>query len=581
MQNQHFTTIKLWLLPGLIMSIFGMLVLRHLVGPQETWAQGPHVPRKVNVPHFSGGVSNDQGAILWLGYVTETSNYADVRVGYNDDELHFTLHVIDRRLWYDASPTAADLANWDAVTLYLHLDGNTGDVPTPNSYRFVAQVNWWESRTGYQAVYRGNASGWTTASIPFTTTSGWRGNAFNDSQDDKGWLADVRIPFTSLGLADPPLPGTSWGLALAVHDRDDLAGTAIPDQIWPEVMEPQRPATWGQLVFGRPVYTAPPVVPGQLVTIRQGLNGASVVDAHVGGHTTCGDGLDHWNGWGAANYANYPQINIQNQWDISDYPCFSKYYVTFPLNALPSGRTVISATLTMHLFGNAGYAPGDARPSLIQALTVGEDWDESTLSWNNAPLAQENVAATWVYPVDFYAEWPGVPYTWEVSRAVAQAYATGEPLRLALYSADGEMHSGKYFYSSDADEAGRPSLRVLLGDSAFALSVTPVMQMIRAGQAANYTIQIQYQTGFSQTVTLQVGDSPSPDLTVNLADPSSFSPPGGQTILTLTDTHDPTFSTGQWYSIPVTATGGGVAEVTSVRLLLNGEQVYLPLITEN
>jgi hypothetical protein len=581
MQNRHLAMIKSRLLPGLILSLYGALVLGHPVGPQPTWAQGADVPRRVNVPYFSDGVSSDQGAIFWFGYVTETSNYADVRVGYDDDELHLTLHVIDRRLWYDASPTLADLADWDAVTLYLHLDGNTGNVPTSNSYRFVTQVNWWEARTDYQAVYRGNGSGWVATSIPFTTTSGWRGNAFNDDQDDKGWLVEVQIPFASLGLPGPPAPGRSWGLAVALHDRDDPAGTAIPDQVWPEVMEAQRPATWGQLVFGMPGYAVPPAVPGQLVTVRQGLNGASVVDAHVGGHTTCGSGLDHWNEWGAANYAGYAQINIQNQWDISDYPCFSKYYVTFPLNGLPSGKAVISATLTMHLFGNAGYVPGDAQPSLIQALSVKEDWDESTLSWNNAPLAQENVAATWVDPVDFYAEWPGVPYTWDVSRAVAEAYAAGEPLRLALYSADGEMHSGKYFYSSDADEAGRPALQVLLGDPGFTLSVTPATQMIRAGQAADYNIQVQHHAGFSQTVTLEVGESPSPDLTVDLASPSSFDPPGGQTILTLADTHDPNFSARLWYTIPITATGGGVAEVTTVTLLLSGEQVYLPLIAVN
>ncbi len=558
-----------------------LLVVGFFLEPRPALAQDPDPIRRVNAPYFDGGVLSNQGAIFWFGQVSPTSNYADVRLGYNDDGFQLILHVIDRRLWYDTSPTPADLTAWDAATVYLHLDGNTGDVPTPNTYRFVAQVNWWEARTDYQSVYRGNGSGWTEVSIPFVTTSGWRGNAFNDNQDDKGWLVELWIPFTSLGLTGPPPPGTGWGLALALHDRDDLAGTAIPNQTWPEAMETQRPATWGQLVFGLPGYAPPPALPGQLVTVRQGLNGASVVDAHVGGHTTCGDGLDHWSDWGEANYAHYAQINIQNQWDISDYPCFSKYFVTFPLNGLPSGKTIISATLTMHLFGNAGYAPGDAQPSFIQALSVGEDWDEATLSWNNAPLAQENVAATWVDPVDFYAEWPGVPYTWDVSRAVAQAYAAGDPLRLALYSADGEYHSGKYFWSSDADDSGRPTLQVLWGEPAFTLGVTPAVQMIKAGQAANYTIQIQHHANFTQKVTLQVGASPSPDLTVNLAAPSSFDPPGGQTILTLTDRHDPAFSAGLWYTIPITATGGTVTEVTTVRLLLNAKQIYVPLVAKN
>jgi hypothetical protein len=96
----------------------------------------------VNVPYFEGSVLGDQAAILWLGQVSRTSNHADVRVGYNEDGLELTLHIFDRRLWYDTTPAAGDLDAWDAVTLYLHLDGNDGDMPTPRSHRFVAQLNW-------------------------------------------------------------------------------------------------------------------------------------------------------------------------------------------------------------------------------------------------------------------------------------------------------------------------------------------------------------------------------------------------------------------------------------------------------
>lgn len=197
------------------------------------------------------------------------------------------------------------------------------------------------------------------------------------------------------------------------------------------------------------------------VTIRQGLNGASVVDGAVGGHTTCGnDGLNKWTAWGQANYAGYNQFNIQNQWDVSDWPCFSKFYITFPVDAIPPGQTILSATLTMSLFGTAGGGQwGDPPDSYIEVLTVGSDWNESTLTWNNAPLATENISGTWVPPVVG-------DYNWDVSRAVAQAYGTGGPLRLALYSIDGERHSGKYFYSSDSNDWNgevRPTLRVVYG----------------------------------------------------------------------------------------------------------------------
>ena len=59
-----------------------------------------------------------------------------------------------------------------------------------------------------------------------------------------------------------------------------------------------------------------------------------------------------------------------------------------------------------------------------------------------------------------------MPIEWDVSRPVAQAYSTGAPLRLALYSADRPAHSGKHFISSDIgawNAQGRPTLEIQLG----------------------------------------------------------------------------------------------------------------------
>lgn len=434
------------------------------------YAQDPKPPPRVNVPYFEDYGLEDyhlyQGAILWFGRVDNTSNYVDVRLGYSDNDLRLYLHIFDRRLWHNEALVIDDLTAWDVATLYLHLDGNTGNNLSSRSYRFVGQL----ARDDARAAYRGSGSGWMATSTPFTTLTGWRGSSLNSNLDDKGWWIRYSIPFTALGLSGPPSPGTGWGLAFSVHDRDDAVGTPIPNQTWPEIMDPDRPATWGQVVFGQSAYDLPPIVAGDSVTVRHGLNGDAVVDAHVGGNFTCGAGIDHWTEWGETNYSgadqNLTQINIQNQWDVADWPCFSKYYVTFPLDALPPGRAIISARLTLTLFGYAGYNPGEARPSLIQASTVAEPWDEATITWNNAPLAAENVASTWVYPIATAGE---RPYQWDVSRTVAGAYAAGEPLRLVLYSADGEYHSGKYFWSSDVGDwnaKGRPTLEIVLGDSA-------------------------------------------------------------------------------------------------------------------
>jgi hypothetical protein len=119
---------------------------------------------------------------------------------------------------------------------------------------------------------------------------------------------------------------------------------------------------------------------------------------------------DFFDGWGDANYAGYEQVNVLNQSDVADWPCFSKFYLTFPLDPIPPGVEILSATLRLHLFGNSGQGwEPPPQPSLIQALTVREDWDESTLTWNNAPLAFENFAATWVYPVEEFPRLAGSP----------------------------------------------------------------------------------------------------------------------------------------------------------------------------
>ena len=427
----------------------------------------PSAAPRVNVPGFQDNISYVESAIFWFGSVTPSENYADVRMGYNSTELRVYVSVFDRLTWYDGSPSPEDLTNWDAITLLLDRDGNLGNAPDAHSYRFVGQLRWWETPTNYQTDYQGTGNSWSSSPAPFTTESTWVSyNTPGDNQDDRGWVITFHIPFTSLGLSGPPAQGTSWGLGLILHDRDSAAGPPLPVKTWPKLLVQDRPSTWGQLVFGLPVFTPAAISPTGSTTIRQGLNGAVVKDAHVGGHTMCGEEFnpDFFNGWGDRNFAGYEQVNIQNQANLGDWPCFSKYYVTFPLDNIPPGKTILSAHLTMYQFGNS--SPQEANSSLIQVLTVNEDWDENTITWNNAPYAWENVGRAWVGVLPSYPGLPGVAREWDISRAVAEAYQKGIPLRLALYSADGAMHSGKYFFSSNMDDytqTSRPVLTVTWG----------------------------------------------------------------------------------------------------------------------
>ena len=254
---------------------------------------------------------------------------------------------------------AADLEAWDAVTLYLDLDGTSGSAPDASAYRFVSQLSGTRTidRSNLQTAYRGNGTGWIPAAVSFTTAAAWRGLGPNNNSENRGWEARFNISFASLGLAGPPGQGTLWGFGVAVHDRDDSAGTAIADQLWPETLNPNQPARWGELRFGQPTYTAPPATITQTVVIREGLAGADVPDTTVGSvlENQCPGSSNYiWDEWGNGSSSSSIGSNIQNQRDIADWPCYAKYYVKFPLNGIPPARNIISATLTLYHWGNSG-----------------------------------------------------------------------------------------------------------------------------------------------------------------------------------------------------------------------------------
>ncbi|GIV63431.1 MAG: hypothetical protein KatS3mg045_0770 [Bellilinea sp.] len=438
--------------------------------------------RTINVPYTTRFV---ESAILWFGQVGPAENYTDVRVRYTDSELVVDFGVFDRRIWYNGSPSSTPLEDWDAATLLLNTAVNAPQQPGNQSYRFVAQFyglgNGESLPPERKAAYRGTGNGWQGQNIPFVVETGWRGDGLNNDGDDRGWRITFRIPYTSLGL-NRPVEGSRWRMALISHDRDSRAGPPGTSFIWPEAAERDAPATWGVLRFGLPSYEPPSVRNLTSLLIREGENGAVVADAAIGGTISnqCpGDAFHIWNVWGNRNYANENSALIQNQADIADWPCFSKYYLTFPLDRLPPSKVIRSARLVLHHWGGSGTIctnpdqnpdPDCARSSIIQVLTVVNSWQEDTITWNNAPLAFENVAMLRVEPYDIgnTNNWPGLRREWDVSYALAKAYDQGAVwIGFAVYSADSAYHSGKYFSASETEEwnkIGRPTLIIEYGD---------------------------------------------------------------------------------------------------------------------
>ena len=203
------------------------------------------------------------------------------------------------------------------------------------------------------------------------------------------------------------------------------------------------------------------------------------------------------------------------------------------------------------------------------------DWNENTLVWNNAPLAVENVARTWVNPLPLGGD--GQFISWDLSAAVAEAYANGQPLRLALYSADNARHSGKYFSASETfDPNRRPTLDITYGSAyGFTANSSTPLQTAVPGGSAQYVIDIAPTGGFGTAVTFQANTVPS-GVSVNI--PTGTVTPSGSKTITIS--HDnPSQTSGGLYTVPITMTGDGIERTITLYLLVNGSQLFLPITT--
>jgi hypothetical protein len=448
---------------------------------------------------------------------------------------------------------------------------------------------------------RGNGSTWNAAWTPSTAwtaqaSMSWScdlGPNSNDCGIDFGWTAIFTLPWATLGLTGPPVDGTTWGLGVQVYDRDLSGGSPLAPETWPETLSSGNPSTWGELAFNPPAYEPPAAVAEGSTTIRRVTESDTTVvqDAWVGGGGTCGGGH---NGGGEVNHGDSGNLFTGSETAVTHLPCFNKSYLRFSLDDIPPGRVILSATLTLHLWGHAGETPDLAQPSWVHLFSVADPWEEMTIHWNNAPLPRENLSVTRVDPYSSPGDihWPGDPYTWDATRAVAEAYAAGQPLSIALYASDSAQHSTKYYVSSETGDwnvEGRPTLSVTWGRAAAELDKQVAPTFGHRDDRLTYTLSF-LGTGntLSLADTLPAGVTWNDDVSYSgTGEAPSYS--GG--TLTWSDAPD----AGQEVTIRYTVTigtdarqalinsaqlseAGGELSTASATAIANPAQTFLPLL---
>jgi hypothetical protein len=625
---------------GLAISRWGAVLglLGGLLGPANVRAASPDpftaapaavqalasAPRQVNIPYFSGSVDGSQMAIFWFGINQNPpgqdrpniagQNYVDVRVAYSPAGLAIKATVVDYWVWYGngAQPTQDD-----AIAFYLDTHNDRASAPQSDDYLFIYGANRSPNDTSpYRHLAQGNGSGWqalTTGAFTGTGDVQWDTGGPNDNSNgfEYGWVASLVIPWSQLGLSGPPANGARWGLGAINYDRDGSGAAATP-VVWPEAFATSQPATWGVLNFGLADYHPPTAVARGTTMIRGATpttTNNTVQDAWVGGDSACTGG--HM-GESTFNHGTDTSVYVGSEVAPTHFPCYNKSYLRFALDAVPADKVIISATLSLQYTGsdgdqNAAADEDKGHNSYLWAYTIADTWDELTTNWNNAPLAQENIDRVLVPPLVVDSlPWANKPhFLWNVTQAVAQAYAAGQPVNLALYDSADARNTTKHFTSTQTgindpptnnqwnwNIAGRPRLDVVWGDSGNA-SPTITKRASSSAPAGGSTITYSL-TCAGMGKTLWLTDTVPAELTYIVGSLTSTSgtptyasgqitwsgaPATGSTVtITYRARVDTTGPKAVFNTVQVGASGSSVASSTAI-IIVDGLRYFLPFVT--
>ncbi len=202
------------------------------------------------------------------------------------------------------------------------------------------------------------------------------------------------------------------------------------------------------------------------------------------------------------------------------YPNDGIPLLKFPLDAIPEGAEIISATMTFTMASGA-YPWGRGDVAAVQVLTD-TDWTEDTVTWNTAPDVDPNAPE---------AEATLNPYsangtdTWDVTELVRYARSQGitNTLSVRIYPKRGAWRDSHEWQSKEGGRSRAPRLRIVFRPAAATPTPTPTSTPT-SPPAPTPTPTPTVPSAPTATPTPTVGPSPTPIPTASPSPTPSLTP---------------------------------------------------------
>ena len=226
--------------------------------------------------------------------------------------------------------------------------------------------------------------------------------------------------------------------------------------------------------------------------------------------------------------------------------------VKFDLAGIPADATISSAQLQLYLVESWDY-PGHSRT--VTTYRIASPWAEDIVCWNNAPTLAEAYGST---PVT-HGSWGW--YSFDVTSLVRDwhngTYANyGIALRGPEHS--GSDSSWKAFATGETIYPPRLIINYTPLGGDFDLTVEPLSGLVSPRESISYTVSVSSTGGFTDGVSLAVGNLP--DHTIHAWSANPITPTLGSLRVFSTLAVSTTASTPPGsYGLVITGTGGGIS----------------------